>query len=51
MTHPLSTVFLVGALCAAIMGVWVSVCVALFFALLWEGFIFYQAGSRSNVGS
>ncbi len=45
MTHPLSTVFLVSALCAAIAGItsWIIV-TFLFVALIWEVIIFYQAG-------
>jgi hypothetical protein len=49
-THPLTTVFLVGALCAAISGVWFSVCIALLFALVLEGFRFYKAGQTDGLG-
>jgi hypothetical protein len=37
---------LVAALCAAIMSVWVSVCVAIGAALVWELYIFWHAGTR-----
>ena len=45
MTHPLTTVILIAALCAAILSFVTMAAVALAVAFVWESWIFYLAGS------
>jgi hypothetical protein len=44
MTHSLTTVFLAGALCCAILSLVIPMTAVLVLALLWEGYLFYRAG-------
>jgi len=50
MTHPLTTVVLVAAVCLSIAAIIEAAAAALLVAFLWELFIFYQAGTN-GVGS
>lgn len=50
MTHPLTTIFLVGALCAAIAGAGLACAVALAVTFVIEGVRFYAAGKTDGLG-